>query len=157
MPKAIRYKRQERVNRWAQEGRACVCFNLRSAARAITRLYDEGMRRTGLRVTQVSILGVSTALGPVTVTRLAEVTVTDRTTLTRNLRVLERKGLVSLETGDDRRERKVAVTDRGREALAEAYPLWKEAQAQVAKRFGTDRLQRLLSELSAVVAATRAS
>ncbi len=155
MARTVRETRQERIDKWAQEGHACVCFNLRRAARAITRLYDEGMRRTDLRVTQLSILGVTMALGPVTVTRLAEATGTDRTTLTRNLNVLRKQGLLRVETGGDRRERVVTLTDRGREALANAYPIWKEAQARVVNSFGRERLKRLLSELAAVVAVTR--
>lgn len=155
MSKTARDTRQERIDKWAREGHTCVCFNLRRAARAITRLYDEGMRRTDLRVTQLSILGVTLALGPVTVTRLAEAAVTDRTTLTRNLRVLTKQGLIRVETGGDRRERVVTLTDRGRQALAEAYPAWKGAQARVVKSFGRERLKKLLSDLESVVAISR--
>lgn len=146
---------QRHVGRFAHEGPSCVCANLRKTARAITQLYDERMRGTGLRATQLSILGVTLARGPVTVTRLAEATVTDRTTLTRNLRVLEKQGLIRVEIGGDRREREVSLTDRGRESLAKAYPLWKEAQAHVARQFGRERLERLLSDLAGVVAVTR--
>jgi DNA-binding MarR family transcriptional regulator len=57
--------------------------------------------------------------------------------------------------GQDRREREVRLTDRGREVLAQVYPIWKEVQAEVAKRFGRERLARLLSELSALVEVAR--
>jgi DNA-binding MarR family transcriptional regulator len=145
----------QRIQRFSHEGRACTCFNLRKAARAITQLYDEAMRETGLRANQVSLLGVTLELEPVTVTRLSQATVTDRTTLTRNLRQLEKQRLIRVTPGDDRRERVIALTERGREALAGAYPKWKEAQARVAQSVGQERLQRLLSDLSALVAATR--
>lgn len=85
------------------------------------------------------------------------VTVTDRTTLTRNLKLLERRGFVRVAPGNDRREREVTLTDRGREALARGYPLWKRVQAKLAKSFGKERLERLLADLSAVVEVTKLS
>jgi DNA-binding MarR family transcriptional regulator len=155
MPKRMRATVEEQMSKFAGEGPRCLCFNLRKAARAITQLYDEALRQTGLRVTQVSILGVTNRLGPVTVSRLAEATVTDRTTLTRNLKLLEKRGLIRVTTGNDRRQREVILTDRGHEALAKVYPLWKKVQTQVAKNFGEERVEGLLSDLGAVVAATR--
>jgi DNA-binding MarR family transcriptional regulator len=146
---------QQRMGQLAQEGSGCVSFNIRKAARAVTQLYDERMRPFGLRSTQLPILGKALVLEPVTVTRLAEATVTDRTTLTRNLRLLEHQGLIQVDMGNDRREREVRLTDRGREVLAQVYPIWKEVQAEVATRFGSERLARLLSELSALVEAAK--
>jgi DNA-binding MarR family transcriptional regulator len=155
--KAGQDAREKQVERFGEEGPECVCFNIRKAARAVTQLYDEVFRPTGLRATQLSILGVTNRLGPSTVTRLAEVTVTDRTTLTRNLKLLALQRLVRITAGDDRREREVALTDRGRAALAQAYPLWKDVQSQVAQGLGPKRLRRLLSDLRDTVALTRAS
>ncbi len=146
---------QQRMGMFAQEEPSCVCFNVRKAARAVTQLYDERMRPFGLRVTQLAILGKTLLLEPVTVTQLAEVAVTDRTTLTRNLRLLEQQGLIRIDGGEDRREREVRLTDRGRDILAHVYPIWNEVQAQVATRFGSERLARLLSDLSALVEVTR--
>ncbi len=135
----------------------CVCGSLRKAARAVTQLYDEVLRPTGLRVTQFGILGATMAMEPVTVSRLAEATVTDRTTLTRNLKLLEKQGFIRVNSGNDRREREVTLTDQGREAVAKAYPLWQKAQHQVVKSLGEERWQALRQELSAVVSLTRGS
>jgi DNA-binding MarR family transcriptional regulator len=148
---------QQRMGQLAQEGSSCVAFNIRKAARAVTQLYDEQMRPSGLRSTQLSILAKTLILEPVTVTRLAEATVTDRTTLTRNLRLLQKQGHIRVSMGHDRREREVRLTDRGREVLAHVYPIWKEVQVEVAKRFGSARLARLLSELSALVEVAKPS
>src|SRR5919198_3659700 len=156
MAKTTRDTIQQRMGRLAQEGASCVCFNIRKAARAVTQLYDERLRPFGLGSTQLSILGKTLILEPVTVTRLAEATVTDRTTLTRNLRLLEQQGFIRVDLGNDRRERQVRLTDRGREVLAQVYPIWQEVQAEVATRFGSERLARLLSELSALVEVARA-
>jgi DNA-binding MarR family transcriptional regulator len=155
MSSTIRDTIQQRMGQLAQEGSSCVSFNIRKAARAVTQLYDERLRPFGLRSTQLSILGKALILEPVTVTRLAEATVTDRTTLTRNLRLLEQQGFIRVDLGNDRRERQVRLTVRGREVLAHVYPIWKEVQAEVAERFGSERLARLLAELSALVEVAR--
>ena len=139
------------------KGDECVCGNLRKAARAITQVYDEALRPTGLRVTQFGILGVTMAMEPVTVTKLAETTVTDRTTLTRNLKLLEKQGFIRVGPGNDRREREVTLTDQGRKAVAKAYPLWQKVQHHVVKSMGEERWQILRQELSAVVSLTRGS
>ena len=148
---------KQRMGKFGEEAPACVCFNIRKAARAISQLYDDVLRPSGLRVTQFSILAVTRRLGPVTVTHLAEETVTDRTTLTRNLKILAQQKLIRIASGHDRREREVTLTDRGRAALAQAYPFWKGVQAQVAKGLGPERFHRLLSDLRATVALTRTS
>ena len=157
MPNTIRDNIQERMGQLAQEGSSCVSFNIRKAARAVTQLYDERLRPFGLRSTQLSILAKTLLLEPVTVTHLAEATVTDRTTLTRNLRLLEQQGLIRVDMGHDRREREVRLTERGREVLAHVYPIWKEVQVEVATRFGSARLARLLAELSALVEVAKPS
>lgn len=137
----------------------CVCFNLRKAARAVTQLYDAVLRPSGLRVTQFSVLAVLARTGALTQSRLAQATVTDRTTLTRNLRLLEAKGLIRVARGADRREREVGLTEPGRKALAKAYPLWREAQARMASHFDrgarTSEMGSLLADLAAVVEVTR--
>jgi DNA-binding MarR family transcriptional regulator len=69
----------------------CNCSAVRSAARHVTRLYDQLLAPTGLRVTQFSILAKLTRRGPLTINALAEDMVMDRTTLGRNIRPLERE------------------------------------------------------------------
>ncbi|MER3446839.1 MAG: MarR family transcriptional regulator [Candidatus Dadabacteria bacterium] len=129
----------------------CTCFNLRKATRAITQLYDESLRPTGLRATQFSLLIAIMILESVTVTRLAEIAVMDRTTLTRNLRPLEKKGLIKVVSGDDQRTRIVTLTTHGKEVLAKALPLWEKAQARVIKRLGQERWNSLQADLGEVV------
>lgn len=136
-------------------GRSCACYNLRRAARATTRLYDDFLRPSGLRSTQFSMLMVARVLGPVTLMKLAEMTVTERTTLTRNLTILEKKGLIVVEPGEDRRERQVSITEQGLEALMEAIPLWEAAQAQIEQGLGGDRMDGLLRDLSEIISLSR--
>ena len=138
-----------------EAARQCACFNLRKAARAVTQLYDEALRPAGLRVTQFTLLVSLRLQGRVTVSDLAAATVSDRTTLTRNLRVLERRGLLRIRRGRDRRVREASLTERGHALLARAYPLWEKAQAEIAGGLGARRFGRLASDLSASVSAAR--
>jgi DNA-binding MarR family transcriptional regulator len=109
----------------------CACKHLRRTARAVTRLYDEALRPSGLRITQFTLL-VAVAIGePVPITRLADALSLDRTTLARDLRPLTDRGLVEIAAGDDRRTRVVRLTGQGRDALERAYPLWRSAQARI--------------------------
>jgi DNA-binding MarR family transcriptional regulator len=95
-------------------------------------------------------------LGGITVNRLAEAMVMDRTTLTRNLKPLENQGLIQTVPGSDRREREITLTPTGESMLAKALPLWKKAQGQVQQDIGKDRFGRLLTDLQATVEATQA-
>jgi DNA-binding MarR family transcriptional regulator len=129
----------------------CACFNLRKAARAITHLYDEMLRPTGLRTTQFTLLVATKMLEPITVTRLAKIGVMDRTTLTRNLRPLEKQGLIQIALGKDQRTRVVTLTPEGQKALARALPLWRKAQTRVIKELGQERWNSLKAYLAEVV------
>jgi DNA-binding MarR family transcriptional regulator len=136
-------------------GRSCACFNLRKAARAITQLYDENLRPTGLTGAQFTLLMAARGVGPVPISKLAKGAVLDRTTLTRNLKVLEKKELIRIETGLDRRAREVSLTDLGHEALSKAIPLWAKAQARVKEGLGEEGMNRLLKYLSEIVSLAR--
>jgi DNA-binding MarR family transcriptional regulator len=94
-------------------------------------------------------------IGPVTVVKLAQVMVMDRTTLTRNLQILEKRGLITIEPGKDRREREVNLTPVGMEVLTKAVPLWEEAQNRVKKGLGDERLHNLLGDLSEMISLAR--
>jgi DNA-binding MarR family transcriptional regulator len=133
----------------------CVCATFRKATRALTLLYDAYLRPAGLRVTQYSLLKNVIVREPVSVNRLAEATVTDRTTLTRNLRVLQQNGLIRIQEGEDRRSREVTVTPRGREAVARATPCWEKAQAHVVEQVGAEHWQILREELDTMIALGR--
>jgi DNA-binding MarR family transcriptional regulator len=141
--------------KFRQMGRVCACFSLRRASRAVTRLYDDFLRPSGLRTTQCSTLIATKLQGPASLTKLAELTVTERTTLTRNLTVLQKKGLIHIEPGKDRRERHVAITEKGEEALAAAFPLWEAAQAHVRNELGEDRMACLREHLSEIIYLSR--
>lgn len=132
--------------------RLCMCASVRRASRALTNLYDEILAPSGLRVMQFSLLAHLAGVDEATVTRLAEVRVIDRTTLTRNLTPLERDGLVTVTAGADRRTRVVRITDAGRAAMKRAFPYWRIAQEQIVSGLGTERFGALLGEMEALSA-----
>ncbi len=113
----------------------------------MTKLYGRFMSTTGLEPTQYSLLVACAITGGATVSKLAGAFVMDRSALARNLAVMEKRGLVKVKPGDDRRTRKVTLTPFGESTLANALPHWREAQSTVEKRFGSERLQNLLAEL----------
>jgi DNA-binding MarR family transcriptional regulator len=139
----------------AEVARRCACFNLRKAARAVTQLYDAALEPAGLRATQMSVLVALSLAEGAPLSRMADALVMDRTTLTRNLRPLKRRGWVQIEPGEDRRERTVSLTDSGRNALAAAMPLWQQAQARFLERIGQARWAGLLPDLEELTSAAR--
>jgi DNA-binding MarR family transcriptional regulator len=135
--------------------RHCTCLNLRMAARAVTQLYDDHLRPTGLRVTQFSLLVMMHHSGKASISQLAERAIMDRTTLKRNLELLQREGLVRIRPGADARVREVTLTRAAQGRLAAALPYWEAAQARMTAGLGRGRAERLLTDLSAAVAAAR--
>jgi DNA-binding MarR family transcriptional regulator len=109
----------------------CACRSLRRTARAVTQLYDETLRPSGLRITQFTLLVAVALREPVPITRLADTLALDRTTLARDLKPLTERGLVGVAAGEDRRTREVRLTRHGRDAIGRAYPLWQRAQARI--------------------------
>lgn len=133
----------------------CACEALRRTSRAVTALYQESLRASGVRATQLPILVAAKVIGAVPVSLLAAALVMDRTTLTRNLKALEHDGIVTLEPDEDRRVRLVVLTPRGLEALAAALDGWRAAQVRVEALFGQARVHDLVAELGALTAATQ--
>jgi DNA-binding MarR family transcriptional regulator len=108
--------------------KACYCLAARSAARAITRVYEAGLRPHGLRATQFSILAALALKGKTPVSELAELLVLERTTLSRSAALLERSGWLKHGLSADAREHPLELTPAGRGKLEEAFPAWQAAQ-----------------------------
>ena len=131
----------------------CACRRLRGAARMVTRIYDDALRPAGLRSTQFTLL-VAAELGDGTpISELADMLALERTSLTRELKPLDQRGLVSIRQGEDRRSRIVEVTNEGRRTLAAAYPRWREAQKKVLERSDEAGWSELSGRIAALEAA----
>jgi DNA-binding MarR family transcriptional regulator len=115
-------------------GVPCLCFALRQASRAVSRLYDEELRGDGLRATQYSLLQLLRRSGEVRQRDLAERTLHDETSLTRSLRPLVEAGWITVRAGDDRREKWFRLTAEGEAKLEEARRAWERAQARAQAR-----------------------
>lgn len=126
----------------------CLCLHARRAARALARRFDEVFRPLGLTNGQFSLMMALNRPDPPRIGALAAFLAMDRTTLTAALKPLERRGLVEV-TADpqDRRSRRMKLTDEGRALLAEAVPVWRAAHAEIDRLFEGDRPDRLRADL----------
>jgi DNA-binding MarR family transcriptional regulator len=140
----------------AEAARVCACLNLRKASRSVTRLYDEALQPSGLKSTQFVVLVAIAADGEPTLPRLARSLGLDRSSLTRNLRPLERLGLVEKRGLDSPGAATVRLSRRGAVVLQKTIPLWAAVQSEFESRIGGGRWQTLLGELEKVREATQA-
>jgi len=103
----------------------CLCLHAQRAARVLARRFDEAMRPAGITSGQFSLLNGLNRPEPPTIGAVADLLAMDRSTVTANLKPLERRGAVTLAVdAKDRRGRRVALTEVGRALLAEATPIW---------------------------------
>ena len=113
----------------------CIGTSVQRAARSLSRLYDAAFRPLGLTGWQFSLLMNLARPTPPTVNELAEALALDASTVTTNIKLLERRGLVAVQVDDaDRRARRVTLTDEGRALLTQALPRWEEAQKASVER-----------------------
>ena len=130
---------------------SCTCSELRRAARAVTLLYDNAFRSSGLLSTQLGVLHVIYKSDSIRISHLAKELGMDRTTLTRNLSVLQRQGFVKISSGKDNRTRIVTITTKGRTTIAKAIPLWNDVQNKVKEQMGETLWNELMDNLSQFV------
>src|SRR5262245_9557881 len=114
----------------------CVCNTLRMVTRAVTQLYDDALRPSGLRVTQFSVLATLAHLGEANLKELEDRLAVDQTTLTRSISLLERDGVIERVPHPDRRIKALRPTAKGRRLLHVASPLWSLAQDAVLRELG---------------------
>jgi len=130
----------------------CACTQLRTAARLITRAYDEALRPAGVNASQLAILAAIDVDEATSIAELSKRLSMDRTTLSRNLKPLQSTGWVRLGAEGWKRSKTVHLTQEGRDVLNNAKPLWEGAQAGFLKRFGKGEWKRTEAELKAITA-----
>ena len=122
----------------------CLCLASRRAARMLTRAYDRELRRYDIRATQFTVLVMLLLRGPTAIGELADALGMERTTLTRNLGVLEGRGWIELRPGEaDARVRIAKVTRSGSRRVEEAFPAWRTAQAKAAASVGAPAIRAM--------------
>lgn len=122
----------------------CASFQMRRLARLTTNMFNEKLRPTGLRSTQISVLLGAGAWPEESISSLADKLSLDVSTLQRSLGVLEKSGLIQLAKGHQR-EKKVSLTQAGLEKILEAKPYWEKAQNEFLATFGQDAWDQFLS------------
>jgi DNA-binding MarR family transcriptional regulator len=130
----------------------CLCLHVQRAARALARRFDEVLRPVGITHGQFSLLNALNRPQPASMTSVATLLAMDRTTLTANLKVLERKGLARVAVDkEDKRSRRLSLTPAGKVLLATAVPIWKREHAAIERMLdkpGPDLLRAGLVSLS---------
>ena len=143
-PKIDLTKRSENVQN-------CTCFNLRKTARAVTQLFDEALKPCGLYATQFTLLAAVSSKENVAITELSKALVMDRTTLTRNLKPLQKSGWIEVTPGEDKRTRTLSLTHSGKKVLKQAMLHWKKVQNKVVQTLGKNNWEVLSDSLSTTV------
>jgi DNA-binding MarR family transcriptional regulator len=135
----------------AVKPQGCTNFKLRQLVRRVSQLYDAELARSGLKVTQYSLLTHVLKLGPIRPTDLARAMKLDASTLSRNLQPLVAAGWLEVGEGADARSRLVRITDAGRDKRQDAQRRWRAAQEQLNATLGVGRvlaLHALIDECS---------
>jgi DNA-binding MarR family transcriptional regulator len=131
----------------------CCCFNMRKVMRAVTQFFDRYLEPADIRSTQFTLLVALSSINAKTLTEIAENLVMDRTTLTRNLKPLEKLELITTIQPLDKRSKVYVLTDKGKGVVEKAVPLWEEAQHSVVNTLGVERYNNIVKELESVLKA----
>ena len=142
--------KKEDIKKLAEES-PCLCFQVRKAAKLITAVYEKMLKPYALTAPQAAFLNAVHMFGPLTVNELAEALATDRTTLTRNLKILERDGFILVIAGVDRRSKEISVTRKGKDTAVELTDVFKAFQTRLNKEVGQQRITDLCQEMCAVM------
>jgi DNA-binding MarR family transcriptional regulator len=134
----------------------CTCFNVRRISRVLTQFFDAEVRRHGIRPTQTPILRALQARNGWSMAELSEWLGMERTTLLRNLRPLQRDGLVRVKGGGRGGHVELEFTAKGRAVVAKTLPAWRSAQAKVVATLGEERWATIISDLEEVAAKLKA-
>lgn len=130
----------------------CTCMRLRKASRLVTQIYDRMLEPSGLTVTQYGLLANLGKHDGIGIGALAEILIMDPTTLTRSLRPLERQGFIVIAPDpNDKRSRRVRLTETGRSAFLQAKPAWQRAQHYVEQALGAKDARSIHAALDLVL------
>ena len=143
-------KNEQPVSDCQYAAQCCLGYHTRRAQRVLTTMYDQALEPAGIRSTQFTLMNAIELLHIPTINQLSEALIIDRTTLTRNLRLLENSGYIKIQPGRDRREKAITLTQEGKKTLKQALTLWKEIHHQVQELVGEERFERLLRDLNVV-------
>jgi DNA-binding MarR family transcriptional regulator len=126
----------------------CLCLGVQQVARALARHFDEALRPLDLTNGQYSLLMSLNQPELPTISAVANLLSLDRTTLTAALKPLERRRLITIKADpDDKRSRRLALTEAGHALLSRALPIWKKYHGRLEKHLGAQHADRLCADL----------
>jgi DNA-binding MarR family transcriptional regulator len=129
----------------------CLCLHLQRAARVMGRRFDEALRPLELTNGQFSLLMSLNRPEAPSMGSVSSLLGMDRTTLTANLKPLERRGLVKVTVADaDRRSRRLTLTPAGRALLVAAVPVWTRTHAAIERLLPRSNADDLRADLRAL-------
>jgi DNA-binding MarR family transcriptional regulator len=127
----------------AEAGFACVGYRVRRLSRMVSAIYDEAFAPLKLKISQFGILAMLSSRGPLTAGDLCRLVVMDKSTASRNLQRMRRRGWLSAVQDSAGSGHRVSLTREGARVLQAAYPLWRQAQEEATRRLGADGLRAL--------------
>jgi DNA-binding MarR family transcriptional regulator len=133
----------------------CACATSRQVARVLTQLYDGRLRRSGLEAPQFALLMTLEKQGPSSQSDLGKRYGLDKTTVSRNLKLLERNGWIQSRAAIDKRKRQFGLTAMGRARLAAAKPEWKKIQGELKSAMTPEQWETLFTALRTVAKAAQ--
>jgi DNA-binding MarR family transcriptional regulator len=133
----------------------CACRNIRMTARVTTKYFDKIFMKAGIKAAQFALLSDISSHENISINELADILLMDQTTVTRNVEILRKLGLVYVEPGKDLRKKYVSISGRGQDKLKVTMPLWLTAQENIIKEIGEDKYEQFLGTLNEIQKLTR--
>ena len=128
----------------------CYCATIKQAEHKITALYNRYLEKAGITRGQYALLINIRNHPGISVSGLADRMNLERTTLVRNLKPLESRGLIR-DTAQRGRSRSLEVTEEGERILSVAISLWQQAQQEFERQVGKPHAQQLLQLLEEII------
>ena len=125
----------------------CYCINLRSAASVVSDIYDSHLKAFGLTVRQYSLLTCLGQIGEASTTYLAEYVSLDRTSVVRLIKPLLERGLIEDLAESGKRDRRLHLSEKGKELLEQAKPEYKKAHHEIEDKLGKHNLELIMNML----------
>lgn len=129
----------------------CACFRLRKASRAISLYYDSFLSKAGLKNTQYVTLKITSMTNKITITDIGKRLGLEQSTVTRNVDLLNKNGLVQISNcSTDARKKQVVITSKAKQLLQEADKLWIQAHTNLKQGLGEEKFETLIASLEQV-------
>jgi len=114
----------------------CIAFRIRALSRVITNVYDTALKRHGITMNQATMLIMLSYVGKAGPGRIGQVLIMEKSTVSRNLKLMKKKGWIEAEEGETGRDQVVSVTQKGNKLLTAFHPDWEKAQKQAEELLG---------------------